>query len=116
MATIESLERAVGQKQMAFEEAQVAYTELFKRFFLVLTGEIDPSRVKLDLTNMTWEVAPPGFSPMVPPQINGVPVYVIGKAPPPPATPPAPEAPAASSTGIPIDSTTPTSDRADLDR
>ena len=67
---------AVGQKQLAFERSDAAYSNLLGVLASVISGEIDRSRVLVNLTDRTWLVTPPGERPGMPAQINGLPICV----------------------------------------
>lgn len=70
----------IGRKQERIEELDNAYTALLNTFAGVLVGEIEPSRVALNLTDRSWVVSEPGTSPPMPATVNGLPIVVIGKA------------------------------------
>lgn len=78
---------AVGQKQLAFERSDAAYSNVLQVLAGVVSGEIDRSRVLVNLTDRSWLVTPPGERPGMPAQINGLPICVVAPAEPEQAEP-----------------------------
>lgn len=75
------LYEALGRKQMAFETLDAAYTALLGLLAKVVSDEISPTRVIVDLTNRAWAVSEPGTRPGLPATINGLPVCVVAPEP-----------------------------------
>lgn len=48
----------IGRQQASLDALRLAYAELLLEFAHVLTGEVAPERVTIDLTNQTWTRAP----------------------------------------------------------
>lgn len=67
----------IGRKQLQLETQDAAYNELMNLFAGVLTGQIDSSRVLINLSDRTWTLAPEGQRPEMPATINGVPCCVV---------------------------------------
>lgn len=80
----------IGRMQLAIETKDAAYTQLLNVLAGVIKGEIDTSRVMVNLTASGWTVAPDGMRPELPATINGLPVCVVAPAKPEPASEPAP--------------------------
>jgi hypothetical protein len=69
----------LGRKQERIEQLDAAFDQLLRITAQLLSGEIEPSRVMIDLTNRAWIVAPMGQSPPMPATINGLPNCVVAK-------------------------------------
>ncbi len=80
----------LGRQQETIEDLNEAYTALLNLLANVVGGQVARSRLLVNLTNRSWELAPEGQRPGMPATINGQPVCVV--APDEPA--PAPEEPA----------------------
>lgn len=83
----EALYAKIGRQQVLLEAQDAAYGQLLGVLAGVVSGQVDPSRVLVNLTARTWALAPDGFRPEVPPQVNGLPVVAVAPAAPEPAPP-----------------------------
>jgi hypothetical protein len=72
---------AVGRKQLECERRASAYSHLLTVLANVISGEIDASRVAVNLTAESWDIAVIGEVPSTPATVNGLPVVVVGKSP-----------------------------------
>ena len=70
----------IGRLQSALEEENARYNQTLGLFAGVLSGDIAPERVMIDLTNRIWTCAALGQSPPMPATVNGIPHCIIGKA------------------------------------
>jgi len=77
MSEIEKLQIAVGRKQVALEELQAQTLNLLQTLADVVSGKTARSRVIVNLTAHSWDIAPEGQRPCMPATINGVPICVI---------------------------------------
>lgn len=75
--TESQLYEKLGRQQTRLEQQDEAYTLLLQRFAGVVSGELDRSRVLVNLTDRTWTVSEPGTRPATPPTINGLPLCVV---------------------------------------
>ena len=66
-----------GRLTVKCEKAEEGYTQLLNLLAKVVSGEIDRSRVMVNLTDRTCIFAPEGFRPELPATINGLPVCVV---------------------------------------
>lgn len=78
----------IGRMTIQSEKQDQAYTDLLQRLAMVVSGEVDRSRVMVNLTDRTWAISAPGTTPATPATINGLPVIVMA----PPAEPQPPTA------------------------
>lgn len=67
----------LGRKQLQIESQDAAYTNLLNLLAGVVTGQIDPARILINVTDRTWTVAKDGERPSMPAQINGLPLCVV---------------------------------------
>ncbi len=74
---MDELYAMVGRKQATIETQDAAYTAILRQLAGVVSGEIDRSRVLVNLTDRTWIVCPEGERPAMPATINGLPVCVV---------------------------------------
>ncbi len=70
----------LGRKQERVEELDAAYTALLGLLANVVSGEIDRSRVLVNLTDRQWAVSEAGTTPSTPSTINGLPRVVVAPA------------------------------------
>lgn len=70
----------VGRQQAAIEQKDAANGQLLDVLAKIVSGEIDRSRVMVNLTDKSVTWAPEGFRPELPATINGVPVCVVAPA------------------------------------
>ena len=66
----------IGRLQLRTEQQDAAYGTLVDLLAKVVSGEIDRSRVLVNLTDRKWEYVEPGCRPGMPAQINGLPECV----------------------------------------
>jgi hypothetical protein len=71
----------LGRKQATLEEVQANYALALDLVAKILTGEIDTSRVIVNLTDQTFQWVAPGNSPSLPATINGLPNCVVDPEP-----------------------------------
>lgn len=76
----DQLYAVLGRKQLQLEEQDRSYTALLNLLVGVLCGDIEPSRVLVNLTDRTWRVSEPGTSPGMPATINGLPRCIVGQS------------------------------------
>lgn len=69
----------IGQQHLEIEDRKVCYTKLLTLFSQVVSGEVDRSRVMVNLTTQQYAVSPVGERPAMPATINGHPVCVVAK-------------------------------------
>ena len=77
--TAQELFAKIGEQHLAIEDKDKFIGGLLGVFAGVLKGEIEPSRVMLNLTSRSWIVAPEHLSPGMPATVNGLPECVVGK-------------------------------------
>lgn len=70
----------LGRKQAVIEAQDDGYTQILNLLAGVVSGEIDRSRVLVDLTNRGWTLAAVGTRPGMPATINGLPQCVVAPA------------------------------------
>lgn len=80
MIDVDRLWQKLGRKQARLEEVEEAYESLLETLAKVVSGEIDRSRVMVNLTDKTVIWAPEGMRPEVPATINGVPRCIVAPA------------------------------------
>lgn len=76
----QKLYEQLGRKQERIEDQDAAYGALLDLLAKVVTGEIDRSRVLVNLTDRSWSYAPPGQRPPLPATINGLPQVAVAPA------------------------------------
>ncbi len=76
----------IGRLQTANDKLNQEYDLLLSKLGGVVSGEIARTRVLVNLTDRTWEVAPEGNSPGLPASVNGLPVCVVAPPLPPSRT------------------------------
>lgn len=74
----------IGRLLHRAEAAERGYGQLIDLMAKVVSGEIDRSRMLVNLTAKSVIFAPEGFRPEMPATINGVPVCVVAPEPPKP--------------------------------
>lgn len=67
----------LGRALVEIEDRSNSYATLLDLLAKVVSGEIDPSRVIVNLTDKTWGYAAPGERPPMPATINGLPKCVV---------------------------------------
>lgn len=67
----------LGRKQSALDDLGEAYNALLRLLAGVVSGDIDRSRVLVNLTARSWAVTEPGTRPSMPAMINGQPECVV---------------------------------------
>ena len=67
----------IGQLQMALEQREAASMQMLQWFAAVLKGELELSRVMINLTEGKIIVSPEHMRPAMPATINGLPVCVV---------------------------------------
>ncbi len=72
-----NLYELLGRKQAQLENQDAEYGKLLTLLAGVIGGEIDPSRVLVNLTDRTWQLALPGERYSLPATVNGLPVVVV---------------------------------------
>lgn len=77
---MDELYAALGRKQMALELAEANYFKALQCMAAMLTGEIDPTRVLVNLTERSFHWVGPGERPATPPTINGLPQVFVGQS------------------------------------
>jgi len=77
----------LGKKQERIEQLDAAYNALLGLLAGVVAGNIDRSRVLVNLTDRSWSLSAAGERPGLPATINGLPECVVA---PPDAAPPEP--------------------------
>jgi len=80
---VEQLYAKIGRMQVDHEALDAEYSRLLALLAQVVAGEVDPSRLLVNLSERSWQLAAPGERPPAPATINGLPVVVV--APPPPS-------------------------------
>lgn len=58
MTEIDDLFKRVGHKQIALEKAVESYNQLIDVLHAVVTKEIEPDRVTVDVVNRRYSIAP----------------------------------------------------------
>lgn len=66
-----------GRMQFEIDRLNAAYDHIAKALADVVAGELDPSRVLVNLTDRTYTIAPEGERPAMPATINGKPECVV---------------------------------------
>ena len=74
---MEKLYELLGRKQEKLESLDAEYTNLLALLAEVISGEVERSRVMVNLTDRTWCKAEPGSRPGLPATINGLPHCVV---------------------------------------
>jgi hypothetical protein len=72
-----TLYETIGRQAMDIADRQRCYTALLNLLANVVGGQIDPSRVLVNLTAGSWTIAEEGARPATPAVINGLPAVVI---------------------------------------
>ena len=67
----------IVEQMFRLEEQDAEYSRILDLLAKVVSGEIDRSRVMVNLTDRTWSFANPGERPAMPATINGLPVCVV---------------------------------------
>lgn len=67
----------IGRQHLLLEKQDEAYGQLLQLLAQVVRGDVDRSRVMVNLTAKGWMVAPEGFRPDLPATINGLPFCVV---------------------------------------
>ena len=78
---MDELYATIGRLQVRAEKQDAAYTLLLDLLAKVVAGEIDRSRVLVNVTERTWQYSEPGARPGLPAQVNGLPVVVVAPEP-----------------------------------
>lgn len=73
----QKLYEKIGRQHLQIEEQDAAYTNLLNLLAGIVSGEIDTSRVMVNLTSRMWQVSAEGDRPVLPATINGLPVCVV---------------------------------------
>jgi hypothetical protein len=73
----------IGRQAVQIEQLGGAYGTLLDLLAKVVRGDIDRSRILVNLTDRTWAYCEAGATPALPAQINGLPVCVVGSPEPP---------------------------------
>ena len=79
---MEKLYEVLGRKQVQLEAQDAAYANLLALLSRVVSGEVDRSRLLVNMTDRTWELVDVGQRPAMPATINGLPVCVVAPDPP----------------------------------
>lgn len=74
------LYETLGRKQAQLEAQDAAYNALLNLLASVVIGEIDRSRIMVNLTDRNWIATGPGERPALPATINGLPVCIVAPA------------------------------------
>ncbi len=74
--TESQLYERLGRQQVELEKERACFTSALQCMAHMLTGEIDLSRVMVNLTERSFHWSEPGTRPSLPATINGVPVCV----------------------------------------
>jgi hypothetical protein len=75
----DALYAKIGRQQERIEVLDAAYNFLLEQFGKVVSGEIDRTRVLVNITERSFVIVPAGERPGLPSQINGLPVCVVAK-------------------------------------
>jgi uncharacterized protein with beta-barrel porin domain len=76
----------LGRQQVALEQAEANFAQALQCMAHMLSGEIDPSRVMVNLTDKSFCWSEPGTRPPRPMTINGLPECVTAPEPKPDPT------------------------------
>jgi hypothetical protein len=63
----------IGRQAVRIDQLDAMFAAVLNLFADVLGGKLDPRRVLINRTSRTVEVAPDGFSAVMPATINGLP-------------------------------------------
>lgn len=74
------LYEVLGRKQALLDSQDEAYTDLLNLLAGIVSGQIETSRVLVNLTDRSWFLAEQGQSPGMPATINGLPICVVAPA------------------------------------
>ncbi len=67
----------LGRLQSALEDKALCYDRVLELLAKVVAGEIDASRVIVNLTDRSWAYSEAGTRPSAPSTINGLPIVAI---------------------------------------
>lgn len=67
----------VGRQHVQLEKQDAAFTQVLSLAAGLVNGEIDRSRVLINLTDRAWMVVPAGERPPMPATVNGLPRCVV---------------------------------------
>ncbi len=76
-----ALYEKLGRLQEQIEQKDIAFNAVLYFVAKMLTGEIELSRIRVDLTNRVVSCSERGQAPALPMQLNGLPECVVQKTP-----------------------------------
>ena len=74
---MKDLHAVIGEQYLTIEDRKRQYQQLLGVLAAVVKGELEVSRLFINLTDQTWSFCEQGQRPALPATINGLPVCVV---------------------------------------